>query len=326
MDVRWYVSFHGGADRHDVNAIHAFAADGEPLGPVLDAGDLPPRAVLRELRGFAFGPDGNLYVANAFRDRSQILRFGGRPDDRGRHPFLDVFAAGDHGGHAAVGARPALAHPFDVAFGPDGHLYVPNQDSRVVARYAGPTAIEAAPGAPLPLPPALAGHPPDAFPPGTFVPAARDHPAGLREVRHALFGPDGLLYVADRAAGRVKRYDAATGEPRGELGAGRLRRPIHLLVRPDGALLVGDRDADAVFACDPGSGRIDPLVAPGAGGLREPAGLALGADGALYVASRGSKQLLRFDPFTGRPDPAPFADRLPDHPEFLRLVDAGVER
>lgn len=323
MPIRWYVTFHGGPGRHDLNNVHAYGPDGEPLGTVLDTRGLPHHAALREPRGFAFGPDGDLYVANAYRARSLVLRFGGQPDGRGTHPFRGVFVDGQPGGHGAGVPRPALAHPFDVAFGPDGHLYVPNQDSGVVARYVGPTAAEGTPGDPMPHPPALAADPPGALPPGTFVPAAHGgHRAtGLRTVRHALFGPDGDLYVADRAAGSVKRYAAATGEPRGELGGGRLRGPIHLLFRGDGALLVGSRDGDAVLAVDPASGMVDLLVEPGAGGLKEPAGLAFGPGGALYVASRGTKQILRFDPATGRPDPAPFVDRLPDHPEFLRLVD-----
>ena len=173
----------------------------------------------------------------------------------------------------------------------------------------------------MPHPPALGGYPPGTFPPGTFVPSARHLPTGLREVRHAVFGSDGHLYVADRRANSVKQYDRATGELRRELGGGRLRTPIHLLFRRDGTLLVGSRDDHAVLACDPISGKVDVLVNPGAGGLREPAGMAFGDDGALYVASRGSRQILRFDPSDGRPDPVPFVDGLNDRPEFLLLVD-----
>ncbi len=314
---RWYVTFHGGAGRHELNNIHVYTEEGEPVGTALDGHGLPKHVALRELRGFGFGPDGDLYVANAFQGESQILRFGGRTEAGGRHPFRAVFAGGGDGGKG----RPALAHPFDVAFGPDGHLYVPNQDTAVVARYYGPAAEAGVAGAPMPHPAALGGYPADTFPPGTFVPSARHLPTGLEEVRHAVFGPDGHLYVADRRANRVKQYDGATGELRRELGGGRLRTPIHLLFRPDGTLLVGSRDDDSVLACDPVSGAAEVLVAPGAGGLREPAGLAFGGDGALYVASRGGRQILRYDAGDGRPDRRPFVDGLGDRPEFLRLVD-----
>jgi hypothetical protein len=78
---RWYVTFHGGEssskEPHDQggsresrartwNNIHVFALDGTPLGKALDSHTLPDDLDLRELRGFAFGPDGDLYVANAY--------------------------------------------------------------------------------------------------------------------------------------------------------------------------------------------------------------------------------------------------------------------
>jgi len=334
MTPRWYVSFHGGAGRHDKNNLHAYALDGEPLGPVLAARHPPSGVALRELRGFAWGPDGDLYVADAYRGASRILRFGGRPAADGRHPFRGVFVeqgAPDHAHrprrHRAERppAHPGLAHPFDVAFGPDGNLYVPAQDTRIVARCFGPLAGDGAtPGAPMPHPPALEelALPPCRLRPGTFVPAADRVPAphGLRQVRHARFGPDGDLFVADRAAGRVKRYRGGSGELLAELGGERLPTPIHLLFLPDGRLLVGSRDAHAVLALDPAGGAVSPLVQPGAGGLREPGGLALGPDGLLYVASRGGRQILRFDPETGRPVGTPFLDDLPDRPEFIRLA------
>lgn len=240
-----------------------------------------------------------------------------------------------------------MAHPFAVEFGPDGNLYIPAQDTRIVARCYGPLAgaadPAATPGAPMPHPSALASLdlPPGQLHPGTFVPAAGHVPAptGLREVRHARFGPDGDLYVADRAAGRVKRYDGRTGALRADLGGPArdhhhrhhhdhdhghddtpLPTPIHLLFLPDGRLLVGSRDAHAVFALDPEGGGVSTFVAPGAGGLRQPGGLALGPDGLLYVASRGSRQILRFDPATGKPVGKPFLDDLPDAPEFVRLA------
>lgn len=306
------MTFHGGAEPHDWNNIHAFDAAGKPLGKALDIDGAPHGVALRELRGFAFGPDGDLYAANAYQDRSQILRFAGTPDRHGRHPFREVFVARHDGNRG-------LSHPFHVLFGPDGHLYVPSQDTDVVSRYAGPTATEAKPGSPLPLPPALRPYAGDLHP-GTFVPSARNVPGGLRAVRHALFGPDGALYVADRAADRVVRYDAVTGERQRDYAAPALAAPVHLLARPgDGRLLVGSRDRHAVVALDPATGEVAPLVAPGAGGLAKPGGLAVGPDGLLYVASRTGRAVLRFDPQTGEPAGS-FLTDLPDEPEFVAWV------
>lgn len=341
VESRWYVSFHGGEGRHDRNNLHAYGLNGEPLGTVLATHVLPTAVALRELRGFSWGPDGDLYVADAYKGDSRILRFGGQPGADGKHTFVAVFAeqggegkpaAGHHHQASEAGGpppHPGLAHPFDVAFGPDGNLYVPAQDTQIVARCYGPLTVRGPlacglPGGPMPHPSALSdlGLPPGILHVGTFVPAHHHVPApvGLREVRHALFGPGGDLFVADRAAGRVKRYHGTTGALLAELGGDHLPTPIHLLFLPDGRLLAGSRDAHAVFALDLEGGAVSPLVKPGAGGLREPGGLALGPDGLLYVASRGGRQVLRFDPETGMSAGKPFLNDLPDAPEFVRLV------
>jgi DNA-binding beta-propeller fold protein YncE len=311
---QWYITFHGG-ERHAWNSIHRFDLVGTPAGTALASGSLPSHIALRELRGFAFGPDGDLYVANAWKGASQVLRFGGAPGDDGRHPFRAVFVEQHH-------ANPGLSHPFDVAFGPDGHLYVPSQDTNVVSRYYGPDSADGKPGQPAPHPPALGHIDAKHLMPGTFVPSARHAPDGVRAVRRTVFGPDGDLYVADRDADSVKRYDAESGALRQEYRHHHLTTPVHLAFRPgDGLLLAGSRDGHAVFAIDTASGDLAPLVAPGAGGLRSPGGLAFDTDGRLYVCSRQTRQILRFDA-TGAPDPEPFIEGLKDAPEFIALVDA----
>ena len=314
MTGSWYVTFHGGDDRDDWNNIHRFSATGEHLGGALDRDSLPSHTKLRELRGFRFGPDGDLYVANAYKNRSQVLRFHGAPNAAGKHAFRDVFAER----HAA---NPGLDHPFDVEFGPDGNLFVPSQDTSLVGRYYGPGATDGAPGSVMPYPEALQQFPADLFHPGTFVPSDRHVSTGLREVRHAIFGPDAGLFVADRSANRIQRYDGTTGALIRSYDAKRLVTPIHLLWQPDGKrLLIGSRDRHAVLALDPESGAVTELIRPKAGGLAAPSGLAIGPDGQLYVASRDSRQILRFDPASGQPDGRPFIDSLPDRPEFLAFI------
>jgi DNA-binding beta-propeller fold protein YncE len=312
---RWYITFHGGDDAHEWNNIHTYDLNGNPLGKALDTHSLPDHVELRELRGFAFGPDGDLYVANAWQDASQVLRFTGTPDADGKHAFKGVFVEQHK-------ANPGLAHPFDVVFGADGHLYVPSQDTNVVGRYFGPAANAGEPGAPMPLPEALRDADPKHVLPGTFVPSHKHAPKGVRTVRRSVFGADGDLYVVDRDAASVKRYHGGSGAFRREYRHADLTKPIHAAFRPsDGALLVGSRDENAILSIDTGSGDVATLVEPGAGGLSAPAGLAFGPDGKLYVASRESRQILRFDAETGKPDSAPFIDGLEDFPEFIALVD-----
>jgi DNA-binding beta-propeller fold protein YncE len=311
--VRWYVSFHGGDDADSWNNIHSFDPEGKPTGKMLAADDLPHGLELRELRGFAFGPDGDLYVANAYRNASQVLRFGGKPGDDGRHRFRDVYVEQHH-------ANPGLSHPFDVSFGPDGHLYVPSQDTNLVGRYFGPGATDDERGKPMPVAQALAAATSD-VPPGTFVASEKHVPHGIRAVRRTVFGPLDTLFVADRDANSVKRYDGTTGAFLREYQDDALVTPVHLLWdAKNGRLLVGSRDANAIFAIDPDSGAILPFVKAGAGGLRGPAGMAFGPDDAFYVCSRETKQILRFDPRTGEPDRSPFIDGLEDFPEFIVAI------
>lgn len=312
--MRWYISFHGGEGQDDWNNIHSFDPEGTPLGKVLATHGLPAGLELRELRGFAFGPDGDLYIANAYRTASQVLRFGGTRGEDGRHPFVGVYVEQHR-------TNPGLAHPFDVGFGPDGHLYVPSQDTNVVGRYVGPASATGEPGAPMPPPPALA-EAASTLLPGTFVPSVKHHRSGVRAVRRTVFGPDGDLFVADRDADSVKRYDGETGALVREYRHHHLTTPVHLLW--DAArtrLLVGSRDHDAIFAIEPETGAVTSFVPPGAGGLRGPAGMAFGPDGALLVCSRETKQVLRVDPDTGEPDATPFLDNLEDFPEFILAID-----
>ena len=314
MVQRWYITFHGGQDPHAWNNIHVFDLAGKPMGKALATHSLPHDLELRELRGFAFGPDGDLYVANAYRDASQVLRFGGEPGGDGKHPFREVCVERHH-------ANLGLAHPFDVAFGPDGHLYVPSQDTNLVGRYYGPRAVDGAPGQPMPHPLALRDGDAKRLLPGTFVPSQKHASHGVRSVRRAIFGPDGNLYVADRDSNSVKRYHGVSGEFQREYQHHHLTTPVHLAFRSgDDALLAGSRDGHAVFAIDPATGDVSPMIERGAGGLRAPAGLAFGPDGKLYVCSRETKQVLRLDAETGKPDREPFLDNLEDYPEFISLV------
>lgn len=310
----WYITFHGGDAPHDWNTIHIFDLEGKPLGKALDTKTLPKGLELRELRGFSFGPDGDLFVANAYKDASQVLRFEGTPGSDGKHAFREVFVERHP-------SNPGLAHPFDVTFGPDGNLYVPSQDTNLVGRYYGPGAAEEGAGKPMPQPAALRGMGAKEPPPGTFVPSHAHLPTGVRTVRRAIFGPDGDLYVADRGADSVKRYDGQSGALRREYRHHHLTTPVHLIFREDGTLLVGSRDRDTILAVETVTGTTKALVASGAGGLKGPAGMALGPDGNLYVSSREGRQILRFDAESGMPDPAPFIADLGDAPEFIRLVN-----
>ena len=313
MNKEWYISFHGGDEKTTLNNIHVYSADGQWIRKALNKDSLPQSVSLRELRGFTLGPDGNLYVVNAFNEFSQILRFRSEMNKHAQHDFIDVFVRRD------AASNPGLNHPFNAVFDPHGNLYVTSQDTGITLRYHGPKSRDGVPSAPMALPQSLRGVTAGGLHPGTFCASAKQVPHGLVVVREALFAA-GLLYVADRDADCVKKYDAATGDYMGEIAArGLIDKPIHLAL--SGTILyIGSRGNETVSKCDLKTGNVTPFIEARAGGLKNPAGLALGDDGYFYVASRGSRQILRYQLTDARPDKRPFIDNLRDDPEFIELM------
>lgn len=313
MKHEWYLTFHGGQGRSDLNSIHAYDANGRWKRKALDRSSLPADIELRELRGHTIGPDGDLYVANAFHGYSQILRFHGSRDKRGKHAFRDVFVQRDdvH--------NPGLSHPFNLTFDERGDLYVTSQNTSLTLRYHGPRSTVGKAGAPMPLPASLAQLENNKFSPGTFCASSQEIPDGLKVVREALFAA-GRLYVADRDADCVRKYHPETGAYLGAVTApGMIDKPIHLAHSGD-ILYIGNRGNESVVKCDLSSEQVLPFIHPKAGGLNNPSGLALVGDGYFYVGSRGSRQVLRFRLSDGMPDKRPFIDKLEDEPQFIEPV------
>jgi len=316
MTSEWYISFHGGEETASLNNIHVYSTDGKELRKALNKKSLPEGITLRELRGFVFGPDQNLYVVNAYFEYSEVLKFKGALNRDGQHDFAGIFVKR----HADL--NPGIDHPFNVAFDSNGDLYVSSQNTNLVARYHGPNSKTGRPGTPMPLPEGLdlESDPP----PGTFVPSAKLASNGLLDVREVIFAPNNdFLYVADRAADCVRIYEARTGRYLRNLvsRSDQLDKPIHLLHSPDGRyLLIGSGGNDSILRHDFGRNSTSVFVTPKSGGLNGPAGMAFGDDGSLYVASRNTNEILRYDAKDGRPSGKPFVKGLADNPEFLMLV------
>ncbi len=316
MAKEWYVSFHGGEEKASLNNIHVFSTEGKNLRKALNKKSLPEEIKLRELRGFVFGPDQNLYVVNAYFEYSEVLKFKGKPNENGQHDFVEVFVKR----HGKV--NPGIDHPFNIVFDSEGDLYVSSQNTNLIARYHGPSSKKGKPGAPMPLPDSLLVERAN-FPPGTFIPSANLMSTGLLEVRAVIFAPNDDLYVSDRAGDCVRIYERRTGRHLRNLvsRSDQLNRPIHLMLSPDGRyLLIGSGGNDSILRHDLHEGSTSVFVEPKSSGLNGPAGMAFGDDGLLYVASRNTKEILRYDAKDGRPSSKPFIKNLPDNPEFLMLV------
>jgi hypothetical protein len=316
MAKEWYVSFHGGEEKAALNNIHVYSTDGNKLRKALNKKSLPEAITLRELRGFIFGPDQNLYVVNAYFKFSEVLKFKGSLNKEGEHDFMEVFVKR----HAD--RNPGIDHPFNVTFDSEGDLYVSSQNTNLVARYHGPASKTGRPGTPMPFPRGLSFETDP--PPGTFVPSAKFASNGLQEVREVIFTPnDDFLYVADRAADCVRIYEARTGRYLRNVvsRSDELNKPIHLLHSSDGRyLFIGCGGNDSILRHDLRQNSTSVFVAAKSGGLNGPAGMAIGDDGFLYVASRNSKEILRYGSIDGRPSGKPFIKDLADNPEFLMLV------
>jgi hypothetical protein len=120
-------------------------------------------------RGSTFGPDGNGDGAPDFYVASGGTNQILRFDGR-TGSFLDVFVASGSGG---------LTQPLDPAFGPGGMLYVSGGDFGGIFRYDST---------------------------GTFV---DNIASGLSNVGGLTFGNDGSLYIADRSANQIMRYNGS---------------------------------------------------------------------------------------------------------------------
>jgi streptogramin lyase len=149
-------SFVDRFDGHTGTSIDTFASGG----------------VLSTAHELAFGPDGNLYVANfGSVAQSFVIRYNGTTG-----AFMDVFVPMGSGG---------LRGAEGLAFGPDGNLYLTSRVTNQVLRYNGST------GAFLDV----------------FATGGDNGPIDLA------FGPDRNLYVLDSSSTElsVLRFNGLTG-------------------------------------------------------------------------------------------------------------------
>ncbi len=295
----WYMTLHGGT----ADTILQFDAKGTALPSVL--GPIPDSiGTVHGLRGMLRLADDTLLVIAAWKENTQILRFGA-PASNGTRPFLSVFAKQD-------ASNPLMLHPYCLAQASDGSIYASNQDTNTITRYAAPSSPNA--GTPIDC----AGNPSTGAQAGMIVPDAKSSPDGLHAVRGIAFGPDGLLYVADRGDGQVSRWNVTTGTRVDTLLKKKDsdKTPIQLLFTPDGkSLLISDNKLNCVVQVTLADQKWKVLI-PESAGIDAASSLAVSGD-SLYVGSRKGKEILRFNLADGTPESAPFLQNLPDNPEFF---------
>ena len=222
------------------NSVLGFGgADGTLLGTFINAN-------LNGPTDLAFGPDGNLYVANAGPLPAQIQKFDA--------------TTGAYLGNFITGAVPDVNTPLYIDFG-SGELAVGTGTDRVF-RFDGNTGVSL----------------------GSFV---RDTPEGLA------YGPDGSLYIAQRISGNiVRRAPGGTLTEFVPMGLGGLASPTDIAFGPDNNLYVLSNGGDRVLRFNGGNGAfIDTFVTAGSGGLTggtymtfQPAAVPEPASGLLAIA------------------------------------------
>ena len=236
-DYYVYVATDGGGGTDTPDKIHCFEASG---GLVWTFNDPFPES---PLRWFAMERDpvgGQLHVLSfEYANAYSWDRLTGR----------ELFYPATGGARFTDGGT--LNDPTDMAFGPDGHLYVTNEDAtRGVQRFDGAT------GAFI-----------DVFcTPGTVV-------------FGCTYGPDGHLYVTT-ASGNVMRYNGATGAYMGDfvtgLGGGAGKPQFR-----DGDLYV--TQGQRILRISGTGVNLGEFVVTGSGGLGYPADFKWTPDGDLLV-------------------------------------------
>ena len=242
----------------------------------------------------------DLLVASFFGNG--VRRFHGPGSSEAGAPYPSPAGTG-----AVYGPSSLCRRPWGIAFGPDGDLYVTNQQGGDggIFRLAGPS--RATPGAPLPAPGQTGA---------ILVPEANFLAIAFR--------PSGGLLAA--YSGDVLQFDRESGAAMGPFTSGHhLAQVAAMAFGPDGHLYVAQNDD-----CVPGpvcTGRLSEIdvfdgewgtfrgtfAAYKVGGLDYPYGLTFGPDGDLYVAnlsfSGSTTAILRFAgparPVPGTPLPAP---------------------
>jgi sugar lactone lactonase YvrE len=355
----FYVSFSGESTTGPITNVYALSPDGMVLS---EAALDPAKAPYHELRGMAFGPDGNFYVAQAYKKASAILRFAGAPDNGASSlKFLAAFVT--------PVASPGLSHPYQPIFGGDGNLFVSSQDTNVVTAFYGPK--NAPSGKPMPNAHHLQKNYPSAiFYPGTFVPAFSAKPGapsftpvpvadggltfkddaippaapsappadsseksgGTHSVRGLAFDDDQNLYVADEGADRVAAFDAH-GKLIGVITGPRrhaLKAPVALCFAPNigskGTLFIGSPGNRSLFLYDVSGVTKGDFVAKalidGSDNLKKLSGIALDSDGNIYTCARESNSIHRWSPDGA--EHAVFAGPFSDSPEQIVAVHATI--
>jgi RHS repeat-associated protein len=247
--------------------------------------------------GLEVAPDGSIYFADTYTHRVRRIDPAGTIDTiAGSGPFNKpvcgpgsgyVFGTFAGDGGAATSAR--MDSPQDVAFGPDGLIYIADSGNERIRRINGDGTMTTVAGG------------------GSRNGSAADGgpatEASLLTTRGVTFGPDGSMYFTEEAGfgcscGRVRRVGTdGRISTIANSGTG-MRWPWGIDTTPAGDVVVADLSASKVFKIDP-AGKVTTVAGGGSGSgegqpatsvsLSGPRGVSVGRDGSIYVAEQGNR-------------------------------------
>jgi len=216
--------------------------------------------VLNDPHDLAFGPDGNLYIADKFANRVTVMN----PDT------LEVVGSISDG---------ALFGAHDVSFGPDNKMYVAATGLSAVVVYdlSGDQPAQAGALGPFPRTEGVLAHSNGqlyvmASGSGELV-SVQDTQilevvGGMPGAHDVAEAPDGTIWVADNFKQQLIQFTPELEKVR------TLRGPQYGFVGPryldvdlDGQLIVADQDAHRVLKIDPLSGDVLGIIGTGLPGM-----------------------------------------------------------
>ena len=222
-------------------------------------------------RDFAFGPDDNLYLVSTRISDPTVQKY-----DRVRGTLSTYVPEDPLWNSSQI--------PYDITFGPGGHLYLVNFSTAEVLYFD------------------AADDPTQTGELKVFISAGL---GGLTNPREIAFDSQNRIYVSDES-GHVRQYelknDGTVIHLRTLPLTGLLSSPTHLVIGPDDNLYVSSTNDNRVMRLQipedelNGSYAFEEYIPPGAGMMFSiPYGLSFGPDGRLYVASAATDEIQKYE-------------------------------